>query len=166
MKNTLNRRNLLRVRAQSDRGSALVEIALSMALLLTALFGVFAFGLGGYSYFYISNAAREATRYAIVRGSSHTKDCTTPGIADCVAQTGDIQTYVRGLSLPGIQSSNVNVATTYLTNTGGACGTSNLCKVPGGLVQSTVSYSLPLFIPFVPQKTMNITSTSQMVISY
>lgn len=169
MTTKLHRRISFSRRAQDERGSSLVEMALSMAILLSAVFGVLAFGLAGYSYLFVSEVARDATRYAIVRGNSHAADCTAPGNADCIAQTGssgDIQAYVQSLALPGIKSSNLSAATTYLTSAGGACGTSDVCKVPGDLVQTTVTYSLPLAIPFVSQKTVSVSSTSQMVISY
>ena len=153
-------------RARSEEGATLVEIALSMTILLSTVFGIMILSLALYSYFYVSNAAREATRYAIVRGNSATTDCASPGTATCIAQGGDIQTYTRNLGFPGIIPNNLSVATTWLTNVGAACGTLDSCKTPGNRVQSTVTYSYVMSIPFVPTQTLSMTSTSQMVISH
>lgn len=152
-----------------EEGSSIVEMGLSASLLFISLFGLMEFCLAGYSYFYVSEAAREATRYAMVRGDSQASDCTSAGPANCIAQTGstgDIQAYVANNVLPGINPNNISVATTYLNSDGTSCGTTDVCKVAGDIVQSTVTYSLPLTIPFIPAKTITMTSTSQMFISY
>lgn len=159
----------LLARARGERGSVLVETALTSIILLTVVFGIMRISLGVYSYFFVSNAAREATRYAIVRGATLGSDCTAPGYATCIAQggsnTGDIKTYVTGLGFPGINPANVTVNTTWLTATGGACGTADSCKISGNQVRVTVTYDYPLSIPFVSSRTLSMTSTSQMVIS-
>ena len=47
-----------------------METAMSMIILLTFMFGVMEAGFALYSYHFISEAAREGTRYAIVRGAT------------------------------------------------------------------------------------------------
>ena len=54
--------------ARDEEGSAIMETAMSSLILLTFLFGVFEAGFMVYSYHFISEAAREGARYAIVRG--------------------------------------------------------------------------------------------------
>jgi Flp pilus assembly protein TadG len=149
-----------------ETGASLVEMALSVSILLTVVFGIIFLSLALYSYFYISNAAREATRYAIVRGSDQPGDCTSPGYANCRAQSADIQSYVQGLGFPGINSNNLTVTTNWLTSSGAACSPTDNCNSPGDLVQSKVTYTYPLTIPGVKQSTLTMSSTSQMVISY
>ena len=151
---------------RSEEGSSLVELALSIAVLVTVLAGTMALSIALYSYFYISDAAREATRYAIVRGNDQTGDCTSAGLANCIAQTADVQAYVRGLGFPGIASANLTVATTWLTSAGAACGTTDSCKAAGNLVKSTVTYTYGLVIPFLSTRTLTMTSKSQMVVAY
>jgi Flp pilus assembly protein TadG len=113
-----------------------------------------------YTYHFVAQAARQATRYAMVRGSS----CTTFASA-CPAQPSDIQNYVRGLGFPGIDSDNITVTTTWPT-TGAACTPSSMpCNNPGNAVQVTVKYNFPLSIPFVPASTLSLSSSSQMAIS-
>ncbi|MGA8089648.1 MAG: TadE family protein [Terracidiphilus sp.] len=55
-----------------EQRSAIVEMAVVRSLLFVVLFGIIELSLAMYTYNYVSDAAREATRYAIVRGSSCT----------------------------------------------------------------------------------------------
>jgi len=153
-------------RTRGERGSAILETALSMVILLTFIFGVMEGGLALYSYHFISEAAREGTRYAIVRGSSAGPACTAPGPPTCAAQTADIQTYVQNLGFPGINPANMTVTPAWsVYPAGGTCTPSASCNNPGNLVTVTVQYNFPLTVPFVPAHTYSLTSTSAMVIS-
>jgi Flp pilus assembly protein TadG len=155
--------------ATGESGSTLLETALSIMILLTFIFGIMEVCLAAYTYHFISEAAREATRYAIVRGSSFTTNCTAPTVANCTAQggnnTGDIATYVQNLNFPGIDPNKMTVNSTWLNSDGTACGIGPTCKDPGEQVQVTITYNFPLSVPFVPVNTWTLTSTSQMVIS-
>jgi Flp pilus assembly protein TadG len=140
-------------RSQSERrhgraGAALIETALTLALFLTVLFGIIETSLAAYAYHFISHAAREGTRYAIVRG----KACNTFASA-CPATADDIQAHVRSLAFPGINET-IGVVTTWSPT-----------NDPGGLVQVAVTYPYHLSLPFMPVMTINMTSTSEMVIS-
>lgn len=145
----------------SEEGAALVETAISLVLLLTFMFGILEVSLMLYTYHFVSEAAREGTRYALVRGY----DCTGFPSA-CPAAPADIQTYVKGLSYPGIDPSKMTVTVSYAAYpTGTNCSPSALCNNPGNTVKVQVSYAFPFSIPFVPANTVNMSSTSQMVIS-
>jgi Flp pilus assembly protein TadG len=148
-------------RIASEDGSALVEMAVSCIVLIMLTFGLMETCLALYSYHFVSEAAREATRYAIVRGSA----CT--GFASaCPAAAADIQSYIQNLGFPGIDASNLTATTTWSAYPAGtSCNPSASCNNPGNLVQVTVQYQFPLSIPFVPQTTLNMSSTSSMVIS-
>ena len=150
-----------RSRIRGEQGSAIVETAISMVLLLTVLFGVIEICLALYTYHYISDAAREGTRYAIVRGSA----CEAPG-NPCPATAAEVQSYVQGLGFPGISSSAMTVTTAWSAYpVGGTCSPSASCNNPGNLVTVTVNYKFPLSIPFVPNSNISMSSTSAMVIS-
>lgn len=139
-----------------DAGSSTVETGLSCVLLLSIVFGIFELSLILYRYHFVSEAARLGTRYAMVHGSS----CT-----GCVAAASDVQNYVLGLQLPGVDSSKMTVTTTFPT-TGSACTpSSNPCNNPGNLVRVTVQYSESLAVPFLATKNFTVSSSSQMVIS-
>ena len=137
-------------RAAEQRGTSVVEFALCSAILLTLAFGVLALSLAVYSYHFISEAARQGTRYAMVRGT--TCQFSNP----CTATSDEIQSYVQGLgrAYPGINPNLMNVQTTWLQG-----------KNPGDPVEVTVTYAFPLWIPFVPSQTLTMTSSSQMTIS-
>jgi Flp pilus assembly protein TadG len=133
----------------SDTGSTVVELALSIILLMTLIFGIAEFSRALYTYHFISNAAREASRYAIVRGAS----CSSWASA-CPASAADIQSYVRSITPEGINPNAVTVTTTWTPN-----------NSPGNLVKVNVQYGFTFDLPFLPLGTMNMASDSQMVIS-
>ena len=74
-----------------EEGAALLEFALSAAVLFMLLFGCISVCLALYTRNLVTDAAREGARWAIVRGAS----CTV--LADCSATSAEIQTYVRSL---------------------------------------------------------------------
>jgi Flp pilus assembly protein TadG len=133
----------------SDAGSTVVELALSIILLMTLIFGIAEFSRALYTYHFISNAAREASRYAIVRGAS----CSSWASA-CPASAADIQSYVRSITPEGINPNAVTVTTTWTPN-----------NSPGNLVKVNVQYGFTFDLPFLPLGTMHMASDSQMVIS-
>lgn len=137
-------------RFRDDEGAALVEFALSSVVLFMTMFGLMAVCTVLYSYVFVAEAAREASRYALVRGSA----CT--GFSDCVITPAQVNTYVKGLSYPGINPGNLTATTTFTPD-----------NKPGSVVAVTVSYNTTLNIPFWPKsgKALQLSSTSQMVIS-
>lgn len=145
-----------------EEGATLVEMALSALLLLAFIFGVMEICLALYSYHFISEAAREGTRFAIVRGYS----CTSWGSA-CPASASDIQNYVKGLGYPGIDPSKMTVTPTWSSYTSGfTCPPApSPCNSTGNLVTIQVQYSFPLSVPFVTLTSISMSSTSAMIIS-
>ena len=154
-----------------EAGNALVEMAISISLFLLFLIGIIEVGLALYTYNYVSEAARVASRWAIVRGS----DCSTntPGLDHCNATQTDIQTYVRSIPYPGLNSSQLLVSAKWLqpstppSVTWSTCTATptNPCNQQGYEVQVTVTYPFPLSIPFWNKTTFYVGSTSTMVIS-
>jgi Flp pilus assembly protein TadG len=161
------RRALKRWHVCGEEGSAIFETALALTILLTSMFGIIETGLMLYTYHFISEAAREGTRYAIVRGSSAGGPCsayTSP--PTCAVTKAQITTYVEKLGFPGIDPSKMMVKTTYASYpTGVTCTPSGACNNPGNQVTVAVTYDFPLNIPFVPAHTYTMTSTSAMIIS-
>jgi Flp pilus assembly protein TadG len=149
---------------RGEKGSAVVEMALVCTILLPVLFGVIEVSLAVYTYNYVADAAREGSRYAIVRGAS----CSY--LTNCGATAAQIQNYVQSLGYPGMKASNTTVTTTWLTpsasppTTWTVCS-SGVCNAPGNAVQVKVTYSFLMGIPFVKTATMSLHSTSQMVIA-
>lgn len=147
-------------------GAALVEFAVSLSVLLALVLGTMEVCFALYAFHATDLAAREASRWAIVRGST---SCTnTPNLTDCDATAAEIQTYVSNLGLLKIATRDVTV--TWLSpsattpTTWSACLTSP-CNRPGNQVQVTVTYPMTLSIPFVSRQALSLNSTSAMVIS-
>jgi Flp pilus assembly protein TadG len=161
----------LRKIVRNEDGSNLVEMGLSMIVFMPFFFAVIQFSYGLYVYNYVGEAAREATRWAAVRGSTCYSDlgssfCPSNGSSDT-----DIQSYVQGMGFPGMNKSSISVATNWYTASSGTPRTWSLCSSgipacnkPGNQVQIAVSYPVPLPIPFWKSLTLTVKSTSQMVI--
>ena len=155
-------------RLRKDDGASVIELAVSCSVLFTMLIGICQLSVGLYAYQYCADAARQASRYAMVRGST---SCTnTPNLSNCNATASEISAWVKSLGYTGINSSNVTVTTTWcsagtstpMTWSSCAAGTSN---APGNLVKVVVAYPVSFHIPFAPQLSLNLGSTSQMVIA-
>ena len=153
-----------------DQGASLVEMALSCLVLIPVLFGIIQLSIGLYCYHYAADAAREATRWAIVRGSTCQQSfgnsyCSPTSATGTGADGADIAQYVRTLGYP--YSASVTTATKWCVHAGGgwsSCSTTQTDNLPGNQVQVTVTYSYPLIIPYVQSNTINLKSVSSMTI--
>lgn len=149
-----------------EEGSAILETALSITILLAMMFGVMEGAFAAYSYHFISEAAREGARYAIVRGFSAGPQCASYTSSACFATTSQIQSYVQNLGFPGINSSNLAASVSYTGYPSGAvCTPSSACTNPGNQVSVTVTYSFPVAVPFIPAHTYSMSSTAAMIIA-
>jgi Flp pilus assembly protein TadG len=155
-----------------DLGGTLAEFAVVLPVLLAFLFGIMDFSRFLYTYHFVSEVAREGTRYAVVRGSTFgATACASTSTFACNATSGNVQSYVQGLTPPGITPSSLTVTTTWPgtapTGAATACSTASGNNGPGCLVQVLVSYPYHFMLPFLPRSasTWTVTSTSVMVIS-
>ncbi|MDR3739535.1 MAG: pilus assembly protein [Terracidiphilus sp.] len=158
----------------NEEGSTLVEVAVSFSLFAAVLLGIMQMSLALYAYHFVSDAAREASRWAMVRGSScsanvSTANCSPTSGLSTGADNTDIQTYVNNLGYP--YAGNLTTSTTWCTpssstpTTWTSCGTTSAYKGAGSQVQVTVSYSFPIAVPFWKSTTIPVSSTSSMVIA-
>lgn len=164
-------------RRNHQRGAAtLVEFAIVISVLLTIMFGIVDFARCMYAFHWTAEAAREASRWASVRGSASCPTWTT-----CPTTAAAVTTYVQSIISPGIYASStvtgpssnavgkVIVTTTWpgTSGTGGTCYTSpQTAYNPGCVVKVQVQYTYGFSLPYLtvlPQ--INMTSTSQVVIS-
>lgn len=168
-------KKLLRL-ACEESGSVLVEFAMSALLLMGLLVAVIEFALGMYTYHFLSSAAQQGTRFAIVRGDTWSENvaanCSTSAppnfkmVYDCTASGTDIQNYVQSLATGGITASSVTVNTTNsyvwpgVTPDDGTCSTVN---AQGCMVKITVSYSFK-FMPFEKLSALSMSASSEGVI--
>ena len=177
MKRVPGTRKLFRL-ARDERGSELVEFSVVLWLLIVVLFGVYEWGYAMYAYHFTTYAAQQATRFAMVRGSTWsqytTTNCSTSAPPNftmkyaCTASSTDIQNYVQSLAPGAINYSNVTINTTssYIwpglnpDNTASGCSTVNN---KGCLVKVTVSYTYN-FLPFLGISAVPMSATSEKVI--
>lgn len=179
--NAITRRRpagLLRFLRNED-GANLVETGLAMTIYMAFFFAIIQFSYGLYVYNYVGEVARDATRWAVVRGSQCPTSMKTAFCSPYKANTtgavqGDIQGYVRSIGFPGMNKSLVTVSTNWYAASSSAPSpgkpvtwslcSSGSCNQPGSQVQVTVSYPVPLPIPFWKSQTLTVKSTSQMVV--
>jgi hypothetical protein len=78
----------------SDSGGSMVEFAIAAGFLFAPLFfGIFEFGLAFWSKNAAAGDAREAARYAIVRGSTSANVATVDSIRQFVKQRTSLRTF-------------------------------------------------------------------------
>ena len=147
----------------ADDGATLLETAVSFGIMIALVVSVFQTSLALYTSHFVADAAREATRYAVVRGSSSCSN--SPKLTDCNATADDIGSWVRNLRYPGIDPRRLTVTTTWPSSGADCYPSSSPCNNPGNLVNVAVTYAFPLNVPFWESASLNLRSTSQMVIS-
>jgi len=135
----------VRAPRRNDLGAALLEFGLVMVVFFVFLFGVMDFGRALYTYHFVSNAACEATRYAIVRGADSSNPVTASEVTD----------YVKGITPLGIDPNDLTVNTTWSPN-----------NAPGSSVKVEVSDNFQVIMPMFKKYNMTLTGASQMVISH
>lgn len=141
----------------SQRGASTVEFAISSLLMLMLLFGILECSLLLYSYHTVSNAARQGSRWAIVRGS----DCVA---STCPATANSVKSYVL-TQVPLLDTTQVSVTTTWSSSSDCTVTSSSGPAGPGCIVAVQVSYPFQLQIPLIPIANVTLSSTSKMVMS-
>jgi Flp pilus assembly protein TadG len=151
-----------------EHGSGLVEFAASASVLLMLIFGIMDASRALYADHYVSNIAREATRYAMVRGSSWgSVSCVTPATFSCVANATSVLNFVKANTPPGFSANNLIVNTSWpgTTVSGADCSAANANNSPGCVVTVQILYSFSFVLPFLPKNALVLSSTSSLSIS-
>jgi Flp pilus assembly protein TadG len=144
------------------QGSTLTEFAFVVPVLFAMLFGIIDFGRALYAYHFVSDAAREATRWASVRGST-----CNPGLDSCPASQAAVRRYVVSIAPPGIDTaaSKLLVDADWVAPPNALPVCAIQPKSPGCDIQVTVTYKFKFILPFLPSGTHQMASTAEMVIS-
>ncbi len=125
-----------------QRGTALLEAAISTVLLTILMAGAAEGAQMLYTYVSLCNVARQATRYAIVRGSQSGR----------AVSAADITTFVQAhATIPN--ATTITATTTWIPN-----------NAPGGVVKVQVKYTFSGYLPFLPPSSVVLQSTSEMTI--
>lgn len=156
--------------ARSQSGAETVEVALTLAFFVTLILIVVEMALYLYAYLSTGNLAREAVRYAVVRGNEAAQDSSR--IGDAPATQDSIRDFVTGRRLV----SPVDIAACWPSepdNLEASCvgsspplnaGVNNL---PGMGVSVTVSHRYqPFLVPQWFEEGRTLTATSQGTILY
>jgi Flp pilus assembly protein TadG len=152
---------------RSETGSSLVEFALTLSLLMMMVCGILDCSRAVYIDHFLANTAREATRYAVVRGSSWKGiACTTILSASCTATSINVATYARSIVSNGIDPSNLIVTTTWpgTSPLGLSCLLAGSANSPGCVVVVSVTYPFSFLLPFLPITPLQLASTSRVTI--
>jgi Flp pilus assembly protein TadG len=158
--------------AKEEEGSSIVEFALIFLVMMAMMLGIIDFCRVAYSYHFVSEAAREATRWAAVNGATCAGDGSCNGTAPMnngTASDTDIQTYVTNLTPPGIDSTKITATATWPVQANGPTVCSTTPKSPGCTVKVAVSYTFSFIFPLVYKAfsstgTITLSSSSEMVI--
>jgi Flp pilus assembly protein TadG len=140
-----------------ERGAGMAETAIVMGVVLALLFGIIDFGRTMYTYAFVAQLARQGARWAIVRGDQ----CTL--LDHCSATTDQVQTYIRSLSYGATDANSIQVTASW--NAASCPPNATTVKQPGCVVTVNVQYPFRFIAPFVSGAQLNMSSTSQMVIS-
>jgi hypothetical protein len=152
-------------RLRDEQGQSMAEAALAFSLLLLIAFAIIEGSWLLYTYHYLAYAARQGSRYAMVRGAA----CASGnGMPDCplpVPDGGQVQTYVRSISFMGIDTSQTDVAISWGPSPSEtSCSAAN-CNNPGDQLTVNVTYAFSTILPLPGLNSFNLHSTSQRVIS-
>jgi Flp pilus assembly protein TadG len=149
-----------------EEGNNLIEYALVFMFFMSMVLGIVDFSRALYTYHFLSNVAREATRYASVRGSTCNDDSScsaaTPDTGPAAPGNTVIQDYVKTIAPPGVNRNPPDLTTTpSWPGTGTACAVRNS---PGCPVEVTVSYQFNFVVPFIRSTPLTLSSSSEMII--
>ena len=177
MKKKVDLHNRFRL-AREERGSALVEFAVTVPLVLSLLFGVLQGIFAMYAYHYTAYAAQQGARFAMVRGytwsSNVASPCSTSAPPNftvkyaCTANSNDIQYYVQSLGAINPSNLTINTSSSYVWPGQNPDGTTTGCTTQsnskGCLVRVTANYTFN-FVPYLPFTGLTMSATSEKVVA-
>jgi Flp pilus assembly protein TadG len=124
-------------------GQSAVEFAMAISGMLVLVLAITNFAMAISAYNFVCYSARDATRYAAVRGATSRSPVSS----------SDVSSFVTS-EASGLDTSQLTVATTWTPN-----------NQPNSTVAVQVHYSFQFQIPFVTLAAVNLSSNSQLVIS-
>ncbi len=138
-----------------EAGTALVEFALSIVLVLMLVYGIIDFGRAIFAYVWVANTARIGARYAMVTGA----DCVYQNGSSCQSNNSQLISYLQ-TNAQGIKWSDVVIQAGCVS----ANAPSQLPCAPGLEAVVQVQYQFGFICPFLPHGTWLMTSTSSRIV--
>ena len=136
------RRLARRWNAAGEAGTATIESAFAFPVFFLLMYGIIELSHYGYISIAVEDAARDGSRYAMVRGATSPQP----------ASTSDVVTFVQG-RMALVQGSRATVTVNFSPD-----------DQPGSVAQVTVSYPYQPFM-YGALTAMSVTSTSKMTFS-
>jgi Flp pilus assembly protein TadG len=130
-------------RRRRQRGSAMIELAITLLGFMMLSTGTIEFGWAVYVYDTCVSTAQDAAHWASLRGSQSKSPATSDGV----------KTYVKSLAT-ALDPSQLTVTTTWTPN-----------NSPGSNVQVTVSYNFTPMSYLAIKQNMTLSGTAQLVIN-
>src|SRR3954471_2685850 len=148
------------------RGQALVEFAVTIVALLALVFGVIEIARIMLCYTTVANAARIGARYAITHSSVPQTTVTNSNLSTIRSNvTAVVQSFANAGTL---RSSNLTVAVAFPDSSCTGSTPTSTCTgtTAGNRVSVTASYAYDPLFTYFSLGTINLTSTSQGVITW
>lgn len=157
-----------------DRGQALLEFAVVLPVFLAIFFGIVDFGRVVWANNSLTNAASEATRFAIVHGGNDNTPCpvgptlrTTPASPSCTYPTSPskqaIVDVATGYAIAG--GNPIAVAVCYGVGCTGNADTGTNAR--GTPVTVVVSSTVTLFTPsLLGMRSFSVSGVSTMLVNH
>ncbi len=142
------KKRIISLLAKRSLGTGVVEFAMGATIFLMLMFAIIELAMVVYSYNTISHAARECVRYAIVHSPTGPNPAT-------IAQIKNVAVSYAGLPAPN-QLTASDVTVTWPADP-------NLPSSDDA--QCTIALNYSLRIPFLPSKTLPLTTTARMLVS-
>ena len=154
--------------ARHEGGSALLEMALCLSVVLIVMLMIMQCSLAVYVEHFVESAALSGVRYATVRGSSYSGTvCASASSYQCEANTASIRAYIQSNAAPGIAASQISVTASWpgATGGGGLCDSAQGSDSPGCVVTVSVSYPFTFMLPAPMHQTVTFRASRSSVIS-
>jgi len=145
---------------RDQRGTALVELALSLSVMILIMFGIVEFGRVIYTAIEVSNAAHAGVQYG---ASSRAASADTTGIANAAMADA---ANVSGLSVTSVNTSCTCANTAYTPT---SCSDNTTCRSNGTALVETITVNTqatyaPLF-QYPRQGTFTLKGSASQVVS-
>lgn len=143
----------VRSRRRGELGETLIEFAFATVIFFTVVFGIVQFGIAVWNSNMVSVLAQEGARFASVRGSSASANCSGPNyLPPCRASWANVQAYLQTRSY----GMNISVDTSLA-----APGS----VAPGGVVTVKVDYNLTAGGGLIPAWSFPISTSARMTVA-
>ena len=151
----MQRPNIISRRRTRQRGSAMVELALSFLGFIMLIFGVFDFSWAVYAQTFCFAEAQDAVRWASVRGSEN---------PDGPCNGDDVTNFVKSQNV-GLAPSSISVETKWLTSGGSWSANPTGNNSPGSVVRVTISYPIIPLSGVGIRQGFDVHATSETIVS-